>query len=110
MNTMAETKPVPSAASPTPASLPLLSRPEFQRVFYPSLVAVLLIGLWQWWVTAFDIPKFLVPSPLLVAQTLVTDAALLFGALLGASVAATGPRVAAVAIEMASTLDRFWKS
>ena len=81
MNVMAETKPVPSVASPTPAAPPLLSRPEFQRVFYPSLVAVLLIGLWQWWVTAFEIPKFLVPSPLLVAQTLYTDAGLLFGAL-----------------------------
>ena len=81
MNIMAETKPVPSVASPTPAAPPLLARPEFQRVFYPSLVAVLLIGLWQWWVTAFEIPKFLVPSPLLVAQTLVTDAGLLFGAL-----------------------------
>ncbi len=81
MNVMAETKPVPSVASPTPAAPPLLARPEFQRVFYPSLVAVLLIGLWQWWVTAFEIPKFLVPSPLLVAQTLYTDAGLLFGAL-----------------------------
>jgi len=81
MNTMAETKPVPCAASPTPVVTPLLARPQFQRVFYPSLVAVLLIGLWQWWVTAFDIPRFLVPSPLLVARTLVTDAGLLFGAL-----------------------------
>ncbi len=60
---------------------PRLARPEFQRIFYPALVAVLLIGLWQWWVMAFDIPRFLVPSPLLVAQTLVADAGLLFGAL-----------------------------
>ena len=81
MNTMAETKPVPSDASPTPAPPPLLARAEVQRIFYPSLVAVLLIGLWQWWVTAFEIPRFLVPSPLLVAQTLVADAGLLFGAL-----------------------------
>jgi len=75
------------AESATPASpaaaraTPLLSRPEVQRVFYPALVAVVLIGLWQWAVTAFEIPKFLVPSPLLVAQTLFTDAGLLFGAL-----------------------------
>jgi NitT/TauT family transport system permease protein len=78
---MAETPAATAAAGPTPAARPLLSRPEFQRVFYPALVAVLLIGLWQWWVTAFEIPRFLVPSPLLVAQTLVADAALLFGAL-----------------------------
>jgi NitT/TauT family transport system permease protein len=81
MNTMAETKPVPSAANPQAAAPPLLARAEFQRIFYPLLVAVLLIGLWQWWVTAFDIPRLLVASPLLVAQTLVKDAALLFGAL-----------------------------
>ena len=76
---MAESAPARSTKSTR--ATPLLARPEFQRVFYPSLVAVLLIGLWQWWVTAFDIPRFLVPSPLLVAQTLVADAGLLFGAL-----------------------------
>jgi NitT/TauT family transport system permease protein len=81
MSTMAESKQLPSAASPLPAAPPLLQRPQFQRIVYPSLVAVLLIGLWQGLVTAFDIPKFLLPSPLLVAQTLVSDAGLLFGAL-----------------------------
>jgi NitT/TauT family transport system permease protein len=79
VNSIAESA---APASPAPArATPLLSRPEVQRVFYPALVAVVLIGLWQWAVTAFEIPKFLVPSPLLVAQTLVTDAGLLFGAL-----------------------------
>jgi NitT/TauT family transport system permease protein len=63
------------------SSPPLFARPEFQRVFYPSLVAVFLIALWQGLVTAFEIPRYLVPSPWLVAQTLVTDAGLLFGAL-----------------------------
>jgi NitT/TauT family transport system permease protein len=80
VNTMAETDGAAGQGGRTSA-VPLLSRPEFQRVFYPALVAVLLIGLWQGLVTAFDIPRFLVPSPLLVAQTLVTDAGLLFGAL-----------------------------
>ncbi|MBN8491197.1 MAG: ABC transporter permease [Burkholderiales bacterium] len=79
MNSIAESA---TPASPAAArATPLLSRPEVQRVFYPALVAVVLIGLWQWAVTAFEIPKFLVPSPLLVAQTLFTDAGLLFGAL-----------------------------
>ncbi|MEO7852403.1 MAG: ABC transporter permease [Rubrivivax sp.] len=63
-------------------SSPLWSRPAVQRIVYPVLVAMLLIGLWQGWVTAFDIPKFLVPSPWLVVQTLVADWALLFSALL----------------------------
>ena len=45
------------------------------------IVAVVLIGLWQGLVVAFDIPPFLVPSPGRVAQTLVADSGLLFGAL-----------------------------
>ncbi|MCA3250770.1 MAG: ABC transporter permease [Pseudomonadota bacterium] len=52
-----------------------------QRVFWPVLVAVVLIGLWQGLVVALKIPPFLVPSPLRVAQVLGADAALLFGAL-----------------------------
>jgi NitT/TauT family transport system permease protein len=51
------------------------------RVVYPLCVAIILIGLWQGLVTAFDIPPFLVPSPAKVAQTMVADAGLLFGAL-----------------------------
>ncbi len=81
MNTMARTKGVASNGNPQAALPPQAARPLFQRIVYPGLVAVLLIGLWQGLVTAFDIPKFLVPSPLLVAQTLVSDAGLLFGAL-----------------------------
>jgi len=57
-------------------------KPEAQKVFYPLLVAVVLIVAWQGLVVGFDIPVFLVPSPARVAQTLVADAGLLFGALL----------------------------
>jgi NitT/TauT family transport system permease protein len=56
-------------------------KPQVQRVFYPLVLAVLLLLLWQWAVVAFEVPVFLVPSPLRVAQTLAGDAALLFGAL-----------------------------
>ena len=65
-----------------PQARPLLQRPEVQQVAYPMAVAVLLLGLWQGLVTVFEVPVFLVPSPLRVAQALVGDAALLFGALL----------------------------
>ena len=51
------------------------------KVVWPALVAVLLIALWQGLVTAYDVPVFLVPSPLRVAQVLFSDAGLLFGAL-----------------------------
>ncbi len=56
-------------------------KPSVQRVFYPLLVAVLLLALWQGLVVGFHVPPFLVPSPLRVAETLVSDAGLLFGAL-----------------------------
>jgi NitT/TauT family transport system permease protein len=55
--------------------------PQVQKVFWPLLVAVVLIAAWQGLVVGFDIPPFLVPSPLRVAQVLVADGALLFGAL-----------------------------
>jgi NitT/TauT family transport system permease protein len=81
VNTLAKTKGVASIGN-AQADLPLkAARPPWQHIVYPTLVAVLLIGLWQGLVTAFDVPKFLLPSPLLVAQTLVSDAGLLFGAL-----------------------------
>lgn len=67
--------------SPAGRKPPLLQRPEAQRVIYPALVAVILLGLWQGLVTALNIPVFLVPSPLRVAQVMVSDAGLLFGAL-----------------------------
>jgi NitT/TauT family transport system permease protein len=54
---------------------------DAQRIVWPALVAVVLIGLWQGLVVAFKVPPFLVPSPLRVAETLVVDAGLLFGAL-----------------------------
>ena len=52
-----------------------------QQVLWPALVAVVLLAAWQGLVVGFDIPPFLVPSPLRVAEVLVSDAALLFGAL-----------------------------
>jgi NitT/TauT family transport system permease protein len=51
------------------------------RIFWPAAVAVVLIALWQGLVVGFEIPPFLVPSPLRVAQVMVADANLLFGAL-----------------------------
>ena len=55
---------------------------NLQKVVWPSVVAVFLLALWQGLVVHFDVPVFLVPSPVRVAQVLFSDAALLFGALL----------------------------
>ena len=51
------------------------------RFAAPLLVAVAVLGVWQGLVTAYDVPAYLVPSPLLVLQTLVIDRALLFDSL-----------------------------
>jgi len=59
---------------------PLLSQPRVQRVLYPVLIGVVLVALWQWMVVAMELPAYLVPSPWLMMQTLVTDWAPLGGA------------------------------
>ena len=41
--------------------LNFLQREKTQKILYPVLVAVALIGLWQWVVVAFEVPQFLVP-------------------------------------------------
>jgi NitT/TauT family transport system permease protein len=55
--------------------------PGATRWVWPLATLVALLGLWQALVTALDVPPYLVPGPLLVAQTLVQDAALLGAAL-----------------------------
>ena len=56
--------------------------PRVQRIAYPALVAVVLLAAWQGLVVGLDLPPYLVPSPWLMAKTLVTDRAVLGGALL----------------------------
>jgi len=52
---------------------PLLKQPRVQRVLYPVLIGVVLVALWQWMVVSMELPPYLVPSPYLMMQTLVTD-------------------------------------
>jgi len=52
---------------------PWLRRPAVQRVAYPLLVGVALLALWQGLVVGMELPPYLVPSPVLMMQTLVTD-------------------------------------
>ncbi|WP_415163620.1 ABC transporter permease [Ottowia sp.] len=61
----------PPAAAPRPT--PWLRRPGVQRVAYPLLVGVLLLALWQGAVVGLELPPYLVPSPVLMMQTLATD-------------------------------------
>ncbi|MFT3780168.1 MAG: ABC transporter permease [Ottowia sp.] len=68
--TQARSTPRPAAA---PRRTPWLRRPNVQRVVYPLLVGVLLLALWQGLVVGLELPPYLVPSPLLMMQTLATD-------------------------------------
>ncbi len=52
---------------------PLLRRPRVQRVAYPLLVGLVLVLAWQGLVTAMELPPYLVPSPVLMFKTLLTD-------------------------------------
>lgn len=60
----------------------LLASPKVQRLLYPALVMLVLLGTWQALVTGFKLPAYLVPSPVLMFQTLVTDWQSLGGSLL----------------------------
>ncbi|MEG3059812.1 MAG: ABC transporter permease [Comamonas sp.] len=62
-----------AAAAPRRARQPLLAQPRVQRILYPLLVGLVLIALWQGLVTGLELPPYLVPSPLLMLETLVTD-------------------------------------
>ncbi|MES2090263.1 MAG: ABC transporter permease [Pseudomonadota bacterium] len=62
-----------------PSSQPLQERGL--QLGLPILAATALLALWQAWVTTFEVPSYLVPSPALIAQTLVADWSLLGPAL-----------------------------
>lgn len=67
----------PTRASAPPRAAarrtPLMAQPRVQRVVYPLLVGLVLIALWQGLVTGLELPPYLVPSPLLMMKTLITD-------------------------------------
>ena len=51
------------------------------RYAAPVIVAIAMLALWQALTVAYDVPVYLVPSPLVVATTLVTDWNLLVASL-----------------------------
>ena len=51
------------------------------RFAAPVIVAIAMLALWQALTVAYDVPVYLVPSPLVVATTLVTDWGLLVASL-----------------------------
>ena len=68
------------------------------RIGAPALIALLLLAAWQGLVVAFDVPTYIVPSPVVVLRTLVADRALLADALaVTLSIALTALAIATVA-------------
>jgi NitT/TauT family transport system permease protein len=68
-------------------------QPRLSRFVAPALVALIVLGIWQALVVAYDVPAYLVPSPLLVLRTLIADRALLLdslGVTLGVALTALG--------------------
>ncbi|WP_082702509.1 ABC transporter permease [Pseudacidovorax intermedius] len=72
----------PAAVPARPARVPLLRQPRVQRILLPLIVGLVLLGGWQALVVGMELPPYLVPSPVLMLQTLFTDWAVLGGALL----------------------------
>ena len=62
-----------AAVKSAKAATPWLLQPKVQRVLLPALVGLVLLLLWQALVTGLELPPYLVPSPLLMLQTLMTD-------------------------------------
>lgn len=61
---------------------PWIQHPRFLKILYPTLVAVAMVLLWQGAVSYFRIPAFLVPSPLVMLESLWTHLTPLLLALL----------------------------
>ena len=93
MSSVLSTSPSPHAKAPIMATppaaptikkrkhTPLLQQEAARQWLLPLLVAALLLGLWQGWTVAAQVPAYLVPSPWAIATTLVADWGLLSGAL-----------------------------
>jgi NitT/TauT family transport system permease protein len=52
------------------------------RVLIPLLMLALLVAAWHWYVTAFEVPPYILPSPARVMQAMVEDWGVLWPALL----------------------------
>jgi len=61
---------------------PLIRNERFVQIAAPLLVGLLVLLMWQFTVMAFEVPKYLVPSPVDIGQSLVSDFSSLFNALL----------------------------
>jgi NitT/TauT family transport system permease protein len=83
MSVTSDPSPILKPPAPRPRARPGPSAQalRLQRIGYPLLVALVLVGGWQGLVVGLDLPHYLVPSPLLMVQTLADNFAQLMLAL-----------------------------
>jgi len=65
-----------------PNTDPLVNRPGFWRVVAPLSIGIALLLMWQIVCTLLEVPPYLVPTPALIAKTLVADWGMLMESLL----------------------------
>lgn len=56
--------------------------PRQQRIVVPFVIALFVVAAWEAYVRIDEVPAYILPSPSLIATTLVSDWPLLFGSLL----------------------------
>ena len=66
-----------SAPQANRTAQPWSQNPKIQKIIYPVAVGIILIAIWQGLVMGLNLPPYLVPSPLLMMKTLLTDWAML---------------------------------
>jgi NitT/TauT family transport system permease protein len=64
------------------ALTPLIRNPRFYGAAAPLVIGVFLLLCWQLLCTALEVPAYLVPSPILIAKTIMADWSLLWLSLL----------------------------
>ena len=75
-----------------------MTREHVLRLVAPIALAIVLLAAWQLAVTLYDVPAYLVPSPLRIGQTMIEDRALLLGSLwVTAKIALTALAIAVAA-------------
>ena len=81
MSGMEQSETLPAAQETTSSAGSMSGAEKVLRIVVPVAMLVALVGLWAWYVQAYNIPKYILPSPALVAQSLVNDWPILGAAL-----------------------------
>ncbi|MBK6862103.1 MAG: ABC transporter permease [Ideonella sp.] len=71
-----------AVANPAAANASAFANPKLVRVLAPAALGIVLLAVWQFATSAFNVPEYLVPSPAAIARTLAEDWSLLTSALM----------------------------